>query len=243
MVELAQRLGLRDDQFAVYFAGTASLAASDLGKFLQRASTLARHRGAILLVDDIKPGSLAVIFRAARKSAIAKAVRKEFKETPVKTTAAAGALTGIVAGAIISAMSSDSIEPTPLARAGAEIAVEHCIEQIEVVTTEKSVVVMDQQRAARIVRYQSRTSKHQIRRIRGDVEGARSEAQKGTLTGALVDLDGMVHFRPDGYNFLVPVVPIGLEELPPPGHYRIVGQLSTRYGAPDQLYLREAHPV
>ena len=227
MVALAEKLRLSDDQFAIYFAGGGSLEASDLGKFLQRSSTVARHRGAILLVDDIRPGSRAIILRA-----IGSAIRKEFKDTPVKTTAAAGALTALVAGAIASAMSSAT--PSPVAKAAAEIVVEQRFERIEVVTVNKSTVVMDQERAGSIVRYKPRTSKiHEV-----DLDNAQLEAREGSLTGSFVDVEGQPYFRPDGHNFLVPAVSVGMEEIPPPGHYRIMGDLVIRRGVPDVLYVK-----
>ncbi|RVA06543.1 hypothetical protein [Mesorhizobium sp. M7A.F.Ca.US.001.02.1.1] len=233
---------LASDQFAFYFLGEAGVEANELGTFLQRAATVARREGAELRVAAIEAGSLAVIIRAVRLARAANAIRDEFSATPIKTTAATAALVTLVVGALVRAMSPETSQP--LAKAGAEMVEKRQVERIEIRTHDETIVVMDPDRAI------------QVRQVMQEPKGPRllpatevsrlmEEGREGKLTGRSVEVDGEVHFRPDGYRYLVPVnmSSEAAAALIPGVHFQISADLLTHNGQPDSILIHKATPI
>lgn len=243
MASLASELDLRPDEFAFYFRSELGVEAHELGVFLQRAATVAKRQGAELRVSATRPGSLAVILRALRKSPTARAAQNEFAKAPVATTAAGVALVGAVVGAILYAMSPQPGRVTPLAKAGAEV-VEKChVEQIEVITINKSTVVMDQDRARRVREIQRVERRRSPALPPRDVQMLVSAARKGLLSGSVVEVEGELHFRPEGYRYWVPIDMArseAAEELYPQAYFRVHADLTTLAGQPDTIIIHSA---
>ncbi|MBZ9769873.1 hypothetical protein LB526_24220 [Mesorhizobium sp. CA6] len=233
---------LGSDQFAFYFLGEKGIEASELGTFLQRAATVARRGGAELRVTAIEPGSLAVIIRAIRLASAAYAIREEFSATPIKTTAATGALVTLVIGALVRAMSPEASQP--LARVGAELVEKQQVERIEIRTRDKTIVVMDLDTAIR-VREIERASKGPRLLQATEVRRLMEDGREGKLTGRAVEVEGELHFRPDGYRYLVPVniASEALAALLPGTHFKISADLLTRNGQPDTIMIHKATPL
>jgi hypothetical protein len=246
MASLASELQLRPDEFAFYFQSEAGVEAHELGVFLQRAATVARGKGAELRVSATKPGSLAIILRAARKSPTTEAAGKEFAKAPIATTAASVALAGAVAGAIIYAMNPQPGQVTPLAKAGAKV-IEKChVQQIEVITVDKSIVVMDQDRAQRVRQIQRVERRRSLELPPREVQMLIGAAREGMLSGGVVDVEGELHFRPDGYRYLVPINmdrSEAAEDLYPQAHFRVRADLRTLDGQPDTIIIHSATRV
>lgn len=137
MTATASGLELASNEFALHFDSKDGVTATNLGRFLQRAATVARGQGAELQVIGLREGSLDVLLKAVAKSKIAKNAKKEFEKAPVGTTAAGAALVGAVVSALIFATSSG--KPTPLAKSAADIIEQTTVTQIQVVTVRAAV--------------------------------------------------------------------------------------------------------
>jgi hypothetical protein len=150
-----------------------------------------------------------------------------------------------VATAIAYAMSPDAGQVTPLAKAGAEI-VEQCdIEQIQIVTNQETIVVMDEERARR-VREIARAQKRGSPVLSApDVQKLIGSAREGSLSGEVIDVAGELHFRPDGYRYLVPIDArqSNAEEIYPDAHFRVKADLSTHRGQPDMIIIHSATQI
>lgn len=245
MASLASELQLRPDELAFYFRSEEGVDALELGVFLQRAATVARSRGADLRVTATREGSLAVILRAVRKSSIAKNARKEFTKAPIATTAAGAGLVGMVAGAIIYAMSPNTGKATPLAKAGADVVEQSHVTEIHVVTLNKTTVVMDEIRARQVREVVHRRKRRIPALSRPEVQELIGYAREGSLSGAVLDVGGELHFRPDGYRYLVPIDPRSeaAEELFPDAHFQVRGEVTTHHGQPNTIIIHSARRV
>jgi hypothetical protein len=161
-------------------------------------------------------------------------------------------IVGAVVGAIVWAM--HSANPTPLAKAGADV-VEHChIEQIDIVTIDQRTVIMDEA-SAQDVREAERRQR-EIPRLTDErempllmapeVRKFSLEVERGIITGSIDYAAGELHFRPDGYRYFVPVA-FGRgtfqQQTLKPGRYRISGTLETQDGYPDEILVRSADPI
>lgn len=233
-------LGLAPNEFAFRFDTEFGVEVDDVAIFLQRAATIARRAGADLRVIGVREGSLVIRLRA-----LAKAAGKEFKKTPLASTASVLAIGGVIY-AIVNAMTPSHTSITPLAKAGAQIVEQHRVKTIEVITINQTIVVMDETRAAQI-RTLEEHLKHR-RRAKMPEQSASSvdhvdvprlvqAAKQGTLSGDVLDVEGELHFRPDGFRFLVPIDagPDLADALQAGKHVRIAGQVITRNGQPDRL--------
>jgi len=246
MASLASELQLRPDEFAFYFQSEAGVEAHELGLFLQRAATVAKRQGAELRVTTTKSGSLAVILQAFRRSRRAPAGRDEVAKPPTAVRAASAGLAITVAGAIIYAMTPRPGHVTPLAKAGAEV-VEKChVQQIQVVTIKETTVVMDENRAQRVREFQDIERRRSLALPPAEVQLLIGAARKGTLSGDVVDVEGELHFRPDGYRYLVPInmgISDAAQELYPRAHFRVQADLRTLDGQPDTIIIHSATRV
>ncbi|PBB31252.1 hypothetical protein [Mesorhizobium sp. WSM3882] len=233
---------LESDQFAFHFLGEVGVEANELGIFLQRAATVARREGAELRVAAIEPGSLAVIIRAVRLTRAANAIRDEFGTTPIKTTAAAAGLVALVVGALVKAMSPDASQP--LAKAGAEMVERWQVERIEIRTQDETIVVMDPDLASQ-VRQVMQAEKGPRLLQATEVRRLMEDGRVGKLTGRAIEVEGEVHFRPDGYRYLVPVNESSeaAAVLVPGVHFQISADLLTRNGQPDTILIHKAIPI
>lgn len=236
----SSELGLGRDEFAFRFDTEAGIEADDLAVFLQRAATVARRAGADLKVVGVPSGSLIVKLRA-----VAKAANKEFKKTPLAGTASAFAIGGVIY-AIANAMVPSHTNTSPLAKAGVQIIEQHQVKKIEIVTVNQTIVIMDEDRAAQIrmldqhrKQRKSTQAQPEYRLRHDDAELPRfvEAARQGLLTGQVFDVEGELHFRPDGFRFLVPI-DAELDDgaaLHVGRHIRIAGAVLTRNGQPDRL--------
>lgn len=243
MVALSEELGLGPDQFAFYFQGESGVEAKNLGTFLQRAATVAGRQGAELRVTAIKPGSVAVVLRALKKTR--KAAAKEVQKAPIATTTA---VAGVVTAIVVAMQPSSG--PTPLAKAAADVVEHHNVQRIEVVTINQTVLVMDPARAQRVrqmEREQPRPGSlpalapppEEIRQL---VDAGR----QGVLTGHVVDIHGKLYFCPDGHSFYVPIQTSLLdprEEIYAEAHFRVRGKLVMVRGQPDSIIVYNAELV
>lgn len=234
---------LDDSEFALYFSGGDGVSAESLGDLLRRAAIVARRAGAELQITAIEPGSLAVVMRTLKKSGAA--VGNEFKGSPVQTSAATAALVTLVVGALAQTMSPESGEAKPLARAAAEIVERGDAERIEIITRKSTILVMDADRAGHI-RENDRRKKHS-RILDASTVGALMEsARMGTLTGTVLDVEGELHFRPDGFRYLVPIDlrrSDGAQMLYPGLHTRVSAELTTLHGQPDTMLIHQSMPI
>lgn len=235
-------LDLGADTFAFCFRGERGVEASDLGIFLQRAATVARREGAEIRITAFEHGSLAVVLQAIKQSPVSRAIRGEFKRTPIQATAASAVLVTAVVTALAKAMSPASGKAEPLAKAGAEIVEQQQVEQIEIITLNQTIVVMDRERAAK-VREMNRRRKRPRLLPENDVRALMESGRTGNLTGLAVDVAGDLHFRPDGYRYLVPVdmrTSEAAEKLFPGERFKITADLMTLDGQPDTIVVHGA---
>ena len=233
-------LGLAPNEFAFRFDTEFGVEADEVAIFLQRAATVARRAGADLRVVGLREGSLVIKLRA-----VAKAAGKEFKKTPLAGSASVLAI-GTVIYAIVNAMVPSHTAITPLAKAGAQIVEQHQVKTIEVVTNNQVFVVMDETRAAQVHMLEEHLKRGRRFKVReelassfetADVPRLVQAAKQGTLSGDVLDVDGELHFRPEGFRFLVPIDadPNIANTLQAGTHVLIAGQVITRKGQPDRL--------
>lgn len=242
-VATAADLDLAPDDLAFYFASEEGIEASDLGQFLQRAAVVARQAGAELRVTALRPGSLSVIMKAVRRTRIGRAAERELHKTPMAVGIAGASLALSVATAVASAMSPEEAGVTPIAKAGATVVENHRVERIEIVTVRETIIIMDRERAQEVPTLERRSRRAQPRLAGSDVLAIADEGRRGSLTGGVYDVGGELHFRPDGYRYLVPI-DLGrsdaAEELYPEAHFRVSAELKTHRGQPNTIVIRSA---
>lgn len=246
----ASGIELASNEIAFHFDSKDGVTATTLGRFLQRAATVARGQGAELQVVGLREGSLDVLLKVVAKSKIAKNAKEEFEKAPVGTTAAGAALVGAVVSAIIFATGSG--KPTPLAKSAAEIIEQTTVTQIHLVTVNQNVVIMDIEGAKRNraleLQYAEDTKpvserphlaplpSSEMRRLSTDME-------EGKLTGWIGTFEGELHFRPDGYRYSAPVdLRFSNATSLPVGRYRVKGDLLLKAGRPDEFVILTAEP-
>lgn len=234
---------LDPSEFAFYFMTETGIEAGDLGDFLKRTATVARREGAELRVLAFENGSLFVIFKAIKKKAkkTAKAANKEFDRAPITTTAAV--LVPLI-GAIVWAMSPDAA--APLAKASADVMEKHEVTQIQLITVEKNILVMDEDTAAevretirrrRIERMIDRAP--ELEDFREEIPRLEHDPVHRKFEGSFGVFEGEFHFRPDGYRYFVPVEFLDRAEsekiLGDGFLYRVDAYLSFRQRMPDRM--------
>lgn len=252
---LAKALNLGPDQFAFYFQSDIGVEARDLGTFLQRAATIAGREGAVLHVTGIRPGSVAVVIRTLKKKTAkaakktAKAAGDEWKKSPISTTAAGSGMVAAVVGAIVYAMQPSS-GPTPIAKAAADVVEQHSVRQIELVTIEQNVIVMDSERAQRVRQMErnqaERADLPMLAPPREEIRQLVDAGRQGVLTGHVVDIHGKLYFGPDGHSFYVPIQASLLdprEEIYAEAHFRVRGKLVMVRGQPDSIVVYNAEVI
>ncbi len=239
MATSADILNLQSNNLAFLFDSDVGVRAADLGQFLQRASTVSRNAGVELYVVGLREGSLAVVARVMRKGA--QAGIEEFKSSPIRTTASAAALVGMVTAALVAAMTPRPGYVSPLAKAGAGLVEDHSVTQISLITTNSTTIIMDEQRAADVRKLEVERPYDAL--PPADVRRLIASARTGDLSGTVLLVDGELHFRPDGFRYLVPIDHSGnaASGLVRPGQHLVVwGELLLRDLQPDLLAIRDA---
>ena len=245
MNPLAEKFDLRPDQFAILFETERGIEANDLGNFLKRAATLARQQGAELRVVRFEPGSLATIFQAVRKSEVYKNAKDEYVQKPIAGSLAITGIVGTVAAAFIWAFDVNAAGTTPVSRAGASVIEEKGVTEIALVTIENANVLMDEGKA-RQVREIDRMKDRPKALEYEEIRLLEDRASGGSLEGSVISIYGELHFRPDGYKFIVPVDFSRMDprvEVFPDAHFRISGEIVMRRGRPDSIIIRSAKQV
>lgn len=244
MNPLAEKFGITPNQFAIVFETDRGIEADDLGTFLKRAATLARREGAELRVIRFEHGSLATIFEAAWKSKVAKNAKQEFLKKPIASTGTITAVVGAIAGALIWAFNT-SDGTTPVSRAGASVIEEKCVTEIKMVTVEKTVILMDEEKAKEVRRLDQRKIRpNELEREY--VHLIADRASGGTLEGEVISVRGELYFRPDEERFFVPIDFGRMDpsiELFPDAHFRVRGELIMRLGRPNSIIIHSAKQV
>ncbi|QPO08271.1 hypothetical protein [Sulfitobacter sp. B30-2] len=238
---------LNADELAFYFESENGVEAASLGKLLQRAATIAKKSGADLQVVALRDGSLGVVFRPIGRSI--KAAGKEFKRSPVATTAAAAVLSTQIYNAILNAMAPELLNPTPLAKAAAEVVISGEALSIEIVSSDETKLIMDLTLAAKLQRSEA-VNRPQIfaqsesRVSSRDLVELAEHAIEGTLSGEVIDVSGNLHFRPDGHRYLVPVERSRTATIPliDSKHYKVRGEILFEGGLPELIEIYEAEP-
>lgn len=237
---------LSPDQLAFYFKCEGGVGADALGKFMQRAATVAKREGVNLQVLATRDGSLAIIARVVKRSG--SAVGSEFGATPLKTSAATTVLVTAVVAAISHAMSPDSDIVTPLAKAGARLVEENGITSIELVTKENTIQIMDHDRAISVL---CRSKSVKIESVHSfisatpvvEAELMAHKALEGMLAGTVLVVAGKLYFGPDDYRYLVPIdfsSNFDGEGLVSGGNYRVRGKIIFRGSSPDHIIINSA---
>ena len=245
--DVSRELG--SDQLAFYFDCEGGIDADVLGKFLQRAATVARGKDANLQVLVARDGSLAIIVRVLKRSR--SAVGKEFGAAPIQTSAAATVIVASVAAAISYAMNPDSGMTTPLAKAGAELVEERGIKSIELVTKDSTILIMDRDRAINILHRSTSTRIESVPSLMRDLSLVEADlmavrAFEGMLIGTVLVVDSELHFRPEGYRYLIPMnFPSNYDgrDLVSGKAYRIRGHIKFRGLAPDLIVINSASQI
>lgn len=245
-------LDLRPDELAFRFDTDRGVDVEHLATFLQRVTTVSRRAGTEFVVVGVPDGSVIVKLRA-----VAKRANREFMKAPLAGAAAAMAVGGGIAGiggavtAIVHAMVPSYAKVSPIAKAGAVLVEDHHVEKIEIITNNQTIVVMDGPRAAQIRmleehrkagRGQKASYAEAEMRVGPSVPHMIVAAREGTLSGEILDVDGEMHFRPDGYRYLVPVDAdsTAYRELGPGAHVRVQGEIVARRGQPDRIVIDAA---
>jgi hypothetical protein len=206
------QLALDPSEFAFYFRNETGIEAGDLGDFLKRTATIAKREGAELRVVGFEPGSLFVIFKAIAKTAkkTTAKVGKSFDRDPLDAAAKSVAVVGAIAAAIVWAMSPDA--SAPLAKAGAEVMEKHEVREINLITVNEKILVMDEGSARRVREVvrdrrerKAEARMSQIEDYRETIPRLEHDPVHRIFEGAFTQIDGKFHFRPDGFNYYVPV--------------------------------------
>jgi hypothetical protein len=220
---------LARDQFAFYFGGDGSIPADLLGDFLRRAAAISRRNGIELEVVGIEPGSLSVVLKTIKKAT--KRIQGEFGKAPLATVAAVAAL--------VSAMNGD--DQTPIQQAGAKIVIDGKADNIYIVTSDHAHIVMDRNRASTIAERERQKKSRLL--PRGVIAEIIDEGISGTLSGVVLSVHGVLHFRPDNRNFLVPIdtsSPAAPQLYE--GRFQMRADLRLLEGQPDSLVVYRARP-
>lgn len=246
MASLASELDLQPDQFAFIFRGDRGVNADDLGNFLRRAATVARHRGAELQVVALQHGSLVVVIKAVAKSA-----KREFFKAPVATTASGLGIVSAVTAAIIAAMSLAN-GPTPLAKAGADLVEAKTVQEIQIVTVNQTIVLMDEGQAKALRSLEAKPKRNVKERLtsaassRAEVIQLVDQGRKGSLFGEVHLAAGELVFRPAGFRYFVPIelaAAVTDDQLKPGHSYQVTADILTNLGQPDRIVIHEAKPI
>lgn len=138
----------------------------------------------------------------------------------------------------------------------AEIIDTHHVTEISVITNNNTTVVIN-----RAIAGDMRQARRQRSIVEEDVVVGMSstdsqlkhqvttmvwEARLGNLVGEVALVQGMLHFRPDGYHYWVPVDSrrsSSLVQLAPGARYRVGGQIETLRGQPDRVVVESADPI
>jgi len=244
-------LNFRSDELAFRFSTDRGVDVEHLATFLQRAATVARRAGTELVVVGVPEGSVIIKLRAVTNSA-----KKEFMKAPLAAAAAAMAVGGGIGGtvvAIVNAMVPSYNKVSPMAKAGAVLVENHHVEKIEVITNNQTIVVMDGTRAAQIrMLEEHRKASRGGKAMFADAEAGDAPsvprmiiaARAGVLSGEVFDVEGELHFRPDGYRYLVPVDAdsSAYGQLGPGMRVRVRGEIVPRRGQPDRIVVDAASP-
>ncbi|MEX3314767.1 hypothetical protein [Sulfitobacter sp. PS-8MA] len=249
--------GLAPEELAFYFSCENGVEAKALGAFLSRASTVAKNRGAILQVTATHDGSLVVVARVLE--GVRGAIGKEFASSPIQATAASTMLVGAVVAGLSSATSPDEMKVSPLAKANIDLIENHDVELIQLVTSQASVLMMDRKKAAKlrgaIQNIELAEEVYEFPAL--DFPGATlfehpsrledrmlvDKARRGELTGVAIFAGTELHFRPDGYRYLVPVEydsNYSDESLSPSKHYRVRGAIKFQGALPESVVIEAA---
>lgn len=215
--------------------------ADELGRFLQRAATATRREGIELRVVGIGTGSLLVKLRAFKAGARAAglAAKKEARENPLRTGFGAMGAAG-AASVLLGALSPHLDQVTPLASEAAKIVHEQHVTSIRIITIDSDVEVMNPE-IANDVRRKEQLSK----RLRPGSARELAVRLEDEISGEVVEIRGGLHFRPDGFRFIVPIE-LSSEYLDAPprpyDRYLLRGKLNMRRGQPDYISVYEATP-
>ena len=236
---------LRPNDLAFYFESDKGVSAAPLGKFLQRVATVAKRSDADLQVVALRDGSLALVVTPIKRTI--KAAGKEFEKSPIATTVATILLANEIYSAICGAMNPTTPNPAPLVKAAAELVQDGHVKSIELVASDKSTVIMDfniairVQRTVAIENVEVATQPSQTIPSRQLVEMA-ERAIEGGLSGEVLDVEGKLHFRPDGHNYLVPIQQSeqSTETLIPNKRYNVKGQIHFEFGLPELIKIDAA---
>lgn len=234
----AQELELRKDEFVIAFQGAEGFRAEDLGKFLQRAGAVIPRSSVELRVVGFEAGSFLVRCRALTKR-IGKNAKIEAIEKPVRTVLATVGV-AIAAAALANAMSVDDERVPPLASESARIVDRYNVRNITLITIDQTIVVMTPEQAEQIKETEARRSRGVTR---SSLFYELSRAVRDNINGQIFDVGGVLHFRPDGYQFTVPIS--HAEDYPGPqlrplGRYSIRGSLHSSRGQPEVMEIAEA---
>lgn len=255
---LIERFAFEPDQFALYFDTDQGIEIRELANFLNRLSTVTRGVGAEVRVVGIYPGSLTVLFKAAARSKVARNAASRFVDDPVDATTKASALVILVVGAIAGAVAYFEGAPPPAAKAGAQLITNGTTNTIQIVTGDKTIVIMDssiadhvqkadrERRADSIGAAPDRVLSSPETRIRlPDLSETMDAAKQGKLVGVVRDLDGLLYFKPDGYAYMVPVEggDRGFARVLGGARYRVTGEITTKDGFPNTLKVRWAEKL
>jgi len=246
MASSASTLALEPDQFAFLFRGDQGIGADELGNFLQRVATVARRNGAELRVVVVDHGSLVVVMKAVARSA-----KKEFFKAPVATTASGVTIVSVVVGAIVYAASAAS-GPAPLAKAGADLVEAKSVKEIQIVTVNQTIIIMDEGRAKEVRKREAERETLGIDRPAvarpspAEVRKLVDRARDGSLTGEVHEAAGELVFRPTGFRYFVPIQldsSAATEQLKAGHGYSVKAEIQTNRGQPDYIIIHEAKPI
>lgn len=129
--------GFSEESFAIRFVGGEAVDAKDFGEFITRVAKLSQRQGIVLQITAIERGSVIAVLRA---------IREEFDNSPVSTTANGATLVALVAGALVSAFSLLGT-PKPIANAAAKMVIDGKVTSIELITNTGVVELINQQKA------------------------------------------------------------------------------------------------
>lgn len=241
MHPLAKKFDLGPNQFAILFETSKGIEADDLGNFLKRAATLARGKGVELRVVRFEPGSLATIFEAVKRGA-----KDEFLKAPIGTTLKAAGLVGVVGTALIGGFNFAANGFTPIAKAGVCVVEEKEVTTIKLITQYDVVLLMDENLASQFRQLERDVRKSKAMGSKRQFSLMAEDARRGDLIGEILEAGGALHFRPEGFNFLVPIKSAGniaSSKLRPGSFVRVNGDLKMRMNRPDSLVVYGASEI
>lgn len=245
---------LDPSEFAFYFRSDIGIEAGDLGDFLKRTAAIAKREKAELRVVGFESGSLFVIFKVIAKTAknTSAKVGKKFEEDPLDAATKSVAIVGAIATAIIWAMSPDT--SAPLAKASAEVMEKHEVREINLITVNENILVMNEDSAQRVRavvrdRRERRAEARivQIEDYRETTPRLEHDPVHRIFEGTFATFDGEFHFRPDGFRYFVPVDFVDRaesEQIHKDGWmYKVDAYLSFRQRMPDRMTVRKVERI